>query len=199
MTINWYGQYCFKITAARTKAEPVNIILDPPDKASGLRGPKLEADILLSTLESEKIPAGDYFLINTPGEFDVKDVYIRGINAKQTIIYKISVEDIKFCHLGRISQPEFEPAQLEEIGDVDILTLPVGADPKSAVKIMSQIEPKITLPMFYNIPKSAEKPGKLEDFLKLLGIEKLESLPKLNIKAKDLPKEEEAKVFILEA
>lgn len=200
MNINWYGQTCFKITAS--KGEQINLILDPPTEDSGIRGPKLEADILLSSDPSEKIEKGEFFLINMPGEYDVKGISIRGIHAQGSYIYVIEVEDMRICHLGRIHQDELSPSQLETIGDIDILMVPVGGgkslDAARAVKIMSQIEPKITIPMYYKIEKSKEKLDELRLFLKILGIEKLDKSEKLSIKKKDLPAEE-AKIIVLEA
>ena len=199
MTINWFGQTCFKITASRAKSEQANIIIDPPSKESGLKSPKLDSDILIA----KKAPQGEYFLIDTPGEFDVKDVFIRGIGAKRAIIYVIKTEGLKICHLGKIDQEELNSSQLEEIGDIDILMVPVGGgdslDAKRASAIMSQIEPKITIPMNYNTQGSKEKLEKADSFLKILGIGKMEAVPKLLIKEKDLPKEDEAKIIVLEA
>lgn len=197
MNINWYGQTCFKISALRSKNGQVNIIIDPPTKDSGLRGPKLEADILLLTDSQEKIASEGYFLIAGPGEYDIKDIYIQGIKANGSIVYTIEAEDMKLCHLGRISQKELTSEQVDLIGEVDILFLPIGIDPKTSVKIMSQIEPKVIIPMHYKIPKSKampagrqEKLDSINNFLKILGIKSLEKTSKLSIKKKDLPKEE---------
>ena len=67
---------------------------------------------------------------------------------------------------------------------------------KEAPKIMAQIEPKITIPMHYAVPKLKIKLDPLDKFLKTFGIKNLESMKKLSIKKKDLPPEE-AKIIIL--
>jgi hypothetical protein len=190
MTINWYGQACFKILAQKSK-EPVSVIIDPPTKSSGIRGPKLDADVLLLSDSKEKFsPADNCFVIDMPGEYDIKEIYVKGIQSKDLIIYVLEIEDVKVCHLGKINQTELTTEQLETIGDVDILMLPIdGGDIKTAIKIMSQIEPKITIPMHKD---------SLNSFLKMLGIEKIEKLPKLTIKKKDLPQGDEAKIIALE-
>ena len=196
MNINWYGQTCFKISVSKSKNGQVNIIIDPPTKDSGLRGPKLEADILLST-DIKGLSAGSHFLITGPGEYDIKDIYIQGTKAKGATIYTIEAEDMKLCHLGRINQKELTSEQIDLIGEVDILFLPIGTDPKTSVKIMSQIEPKVIIPMYYKISKSKEKLDSINSFLKILGIKSIEKTTKLSIKAKDLPKEE-VKIISLE-
>lgn len=207
MTITWYGQTCFRINTLKSRNGSVNILIDPFEKEIGLRPPKTEADILLVTHDNKRTLSGNFFLINGPGEYDVKGVYIQGILGKKeevsenTTIYTIEAEKMKICHLGKLGQKELFPNQIERIGKVDILMVPIGGKETlkadAAVKIMSQIEPKIIIPMYYRIPKLKVKLEGLDKFLKSLGIKSLEPLPKLSIKKKDIS-EEEAKIIILE-
>ncbi len=221
MNIKWFGQTCFKITTFKEKNHPVILLIDPPEKESGIRSPKLEADILLFTslslykekknLLKESSKEDNCFPITGPGEYEIKGVYIQGIPAEskkpgdkkkeKETIYTIENEGIKICHLGKIKQTELTPEELERIGEVDILMVPIGGnesiDAKGAIKLMSQIEPKITIPMYYQIPKIKKKLGTLKNFLKNLGLEELEPVSKLSIKQKDIPKEE-AKIIVLE-
>lgn len=215
MNITWKGQSCFQINTSQGKNNQVNIVIDPYSEDIGLRVPKLEADILLVTHDHHdhnnvKAVAGNPFLITGPGEYEVKDVFIQGIPAFHdsssgkekgaNTIYTIEAEDLKICHLGDLGQKELTPEQAEKIGEVDILMIPVGGvytiSAKEAVKIMSQIEPSIIIPMHYQIPKLKIKLDGIDKFLKVMGIKKLESLSKLSIKKKDiLP--EEAKIIAL--
>jgi len=211
MNINWYGENCFRIIAQPVKG-PVNILIDPPSKESGLRSPKLEADVLLFTNpEAEKNVSGAYFWASGPGEYDVKEVYMRGVPAEtktgkssiasNNTIYAIDAEGIKICHLGLLGDKELSTEQLDKIGEVDVLMIPVGGgsslDAQQAVKIMSQIEPKIIIPMNYKIPQIKTELDGVDKFLKILGIKSLEALPKLSIKQKDISGEE-AKVIVLQ-
>jgi len=61
---------------------------------------------------------------------------------------------------------------------------------------MSQIEPSIIIPMHYAIPKLKMKLNGLDKFLKTMGVKKLDTLPKLSIKKKDISPEE-AKIVVL--
>ncbi len=206
MNITWYGQNCFRINTLKSRNGSVNILIDPFEKEIGLRPPKTEADILLVTHDNKRTLSGNFFLINGPGEYDVKGVYIQGILGKKeevfenTTIYTIEAEKMKICHLGKLGQKELFPNQIERIGKVDILMVPIGGKETlkadAAVKIMSQIEPKIIIPMYYKIPKLKVKLEGLDKFLKSLGIKSLEPLPKLSIKKKDIS-EEEVKVIVL--
>lgn len=215
MQIIWHGQSCFQIVARREKNNQVSIVIDPFSEEIGLRVPKLEADILLVTHShydhnNIKAVSGSPFLISGPGEYEVKEVYIQGIHSwhdekqgsqrGENTIYTIEAEDLKLCHLGDLGQKELTADQLEKIGEVDILMIPVGGiytiSSKEAPKIMAQIEPKIIIPMHYQVPKLKIKLDGLDKFLKTMGIKSIESLNKLSIKKKDLS-EEEIKIIVL--
>lgn len=217
MQIIWKGQSCFQVITSREKNNlgdvshgnnQVNIVIDPYSETTGLRVPKLEADILLITHDhpdhnNVKAVSGNYFLISGPGEYEIKDVFIQGIPAFHTpacetgkgevVVYTIESEGIKICHLGDLGQKELTEDQVEKIGNIDILMIPVGGvytiNSKEATKIISQIEPRIVIPMHYHIPKLKIKLEGLEKFLKAMGVKSPETLNKLTIKKKDLPEE----------
>ncbi|GAI04066.1 unnamed protein product [marine sediment metagenome] len=86
MQITWQGQSFFVIRAKDKQNGEVEIAIDPFDKTLGLRVPKVEADILLITHShydhaNKKAIIGTPFLIETPGEYEIKGVSIRGIPA----------------------------------------------------------------------------------------------------------------------
>ena len=215
MQIIWKGQSCFQISASRGKNNQVNIVIDPYSEDTGLKVPKLEADILLvshdhSDHNNVKAVGGNPFLIQGPGEYEVKEIFIQGISAfhdsvlgkekGNNTIYTIEAEDLRICHLGDLGQKELTPEQVEKIGEVDVLMIPVGGaytiSAKEAVKIMSQIEPSIIIPMHYHLPKLKIKLDGIDAFFRVMGIKKLDSLPRLSIKKKDILSEE-AKIIVL--
>ncbi|MFH1656660.1 MAG: MBL fold metallo-hydrolase [Candidatus Nealsonbacteria bacterium] len=216
MIITWKGQSCFQISTSQGKNGLISIVIDPFSDDLGLKVPKLQADVLLishdhSDHNNIKSVSGDPFIINGAGEYDIKEISIEGMSAfhdnsegkerGKTTIYTIETEKIRLCHLGDLGQKELTEEQLEKIGDVDILMIPIGGtftiNANEAVKIMSQIEPRIILPMHYNIPKLKLKLDGIDQFLKVLGIKSLEAVPKLAIKKKDISGDE-VKVIILE-
>jgi L-ascorbate metabolism protein UlaG (beta-lactamase superfamily) len=209
MTIIWHGQSCFQISISQAKNNHLNIVIDPFSEAIGLRLPKLEADILLVSHQhydhnNIKAVSGSPFLISGPGEYEVKNVFIQGIHSwhdnsqgrerGENTIYTIEAEDLKLCHLGDFGQKELTEEQLEKIGEVDVLIIPIGGvytiSAKEALKIMSQLEPKIIIPMHYHLPKLNIKLDGLDKFLKMVGIKSIEPQPKLTIKKKDISPEE---------
>ncbi len=215
MHIIWKGQSCFQILTAQQKGEQLSIVIDPFDEAIGLKPQSLSANILLVTHQHHdhnnvKIIKNSPFLIDNPGEYEIKDIFIKGIPAfhddvrgkekGRITIYAVETEDLRLCHLGDLGQKELTPDQLEEIGDIDILMIPVGGvytiNGIQAAKIISQIEPRIVIPMHYQIPKLKLRLDGVDKFLKTMGIKSIESQAKLLIKKKDLPAEE-IKVVVL--
>lgn len=215
MQISWLGQACFQILTSPEKGERVSIIIDPFAEDIGLKLPKLSADILLITHQHKdhnnlKKISGNYFLIEKPGEYEIKNVFIQGIPSfhdnsfgkerGENIIFTIESEDLRICHLGDLGQKELSEEQLENIGEVDILMIPVGGvytiSAKEAFSIMNQLEPKITIPMHFKIKNLKIELEGIEKFLKILGIKKIEPIEKLSIKKKDL-NPDEAKIVLL--
>jgi len=215
MKIIWRGQSLFEIIAKTREQDEVKIVIDPYNKELGLRVPKLKADILLVTHDhydhaNTKAVEGSPFLIEGPGEYEVKGVSVKGIPVShdneggtkrgEVTIYTIEAEDITLCHLADIGQKELTENQLDEIGEINILMIPVGGvytvDAKEASHIVNQIEPQIVLPMHYKIPKLKEKLKGLDEFLKVEGVKNGEPLPKLNIKKRDMV-DEKTKVIVL--
>jgi L-ascorbate metabolism protein UlaG (beta-lactamase superfamily) len=197
------------------------LVLDPLDDSSGLKIPGISADIILQdggSKESAKSVKGkmageggrkDPFLISGPGEYEIRNIFIQGIisnvnngsvSKEKNTIYVLEAEEMRICHLGRLSQKELNSEQIEEIGNVDILMVPVGGgkylDAKSASKVIGQVEPRIVIPMLFKLPKIKEKLDGLEDFLKVMGQKAVQPQPKLLIKARDLS-EEGPKVAVL--
>lgn len=215
MQISWKGQACFFVIIQRNKQEQVKIVLDPFDPSIGLKLPSLEADIVAVTHDHEdhnnsKEVKGDPFVISNPGEYEIKDVFVKGIpsfhddsqgkDRGMNTIYVIEAESIRICHLGDIGQTELSSEQIEKIGNIDLLLVPVGGvytiGAKHAAKIVHQIEPRMVIPMHYALPKLKFKLDKVDDFLREMGVKDAEPESKLVLKAKDFSLDE-MKVMVL--
>lgn len=215
MEITWLGHAFFKIKTEPKKGEEVTVAIDPYDFSIGLKAKSFPADILLISHEhydhnNRKLIEGNPFVVSGPGEYEVKGVYIEGIEGYhdekkgaergKITMYTIESEGIKICHLSDLGQKELTDYQLERIGEVDILMIPVGGtytiSHKEAPDIISQIEPKIVIPMHYAFPELKLKLEDVGKFLKEMGIKEPERLKKLKIKKKDLPPE--TKIILLD-
>jgi len=211
MEIIWHGHSFFEIQSKKAK-----IAIDPFDEKIGILPKKVKADILLISHDhydhnNKKIILGDYFLIDGPGEYEVKGVFIEGIDSfhddkggkerGKNTIYKIEIEGFKICHFGDFGQKELSENQKEKLEDLDVLMIPVGGvytiSAKEAVKIVQELEPKLVIPMHYFLPKLKIKIDSVESFLKLMGIKKLKPVEKLVLK-KGEKLEGETKVLVLE-
>lgn len=209
MTISWYGEACFLLEAGG-----IRILIEPPGKESGLSSPRLKSDILIfsSSRNQSGKPFEDYqddqtFTIGSAGEYEVRGANISGIQDDLNIIYNIEMDGIKIVHLGFLNK-ELDNEKLSTLGDPDIVLVPAGGlaagkqmdggilDAEKAMAVISQIEPKIAIPMLYDTKGLKIKREPLSAFVK--ESEAKDSLvPKLSIKRKDLI-EEETKIVILE-
>ncbi len=143
-------------------------------------------------------------MVDGPGEYDVKEHTISGIPVKNgdqlVTIYYTEVEGIRILNLTHIKKLNLTQDELEDIGEVDILIVPIGAgdvlDFEEAAKTVNLIEPKIVIPSHYKIPGLSIKADSDEKFIKQMG-GKSEKLEKLSIKKKELPLEG-TKLIILE-
>lgn len=207
--LTWAGQSCFQISVSNSRDHAADIVIDPFDEDfTGLKLPNLSADIALITHNHKdhnniKDLKGDPFVIQGPGEYEVKEVFIQGIPSfhddkggkekGQNTIYTIEAEELRFCHLGDLGQKLLTDEQLEKIDKVDVLMIPVGGeytiDSSAAQKIISQIEPKIVIPMHYALPKSKEKLDDVSKFLKTMGKPSITAQDKFIVKASTLPKD----------
>lgn len=215
--IYWAGQSCFEISVSNSRDHEANIVIDPFDEETGLKVPNLSADILLVTHShhdhnNTKAIKGTPFLIEGPGEYEVKGVFVQGIpafhddvNGKEkgnNTIYTLEAEDIKFCHLGDLGQKQLTDEQVDKIGAIDVLMIPVGGeytiDSSLAQKIIAQIEPRIVIPMHYALPKSKTKLDDVSKFLKTMGKPSIQPVDKLTVKTSTLPKEGAMEIVVLQ-
>jgi len=217
MEIRWFGQSFFVVRAKKGK-KVLRIAIDPYNEKIGLRLPRVETQVVLMTcgdcnsIASKADLKGNPFIVNEPGEYETEEVLIHGIrsfrdnkNGREkgiNIIYKFKAEEIDVCHLGALGQEELSPEHVERIGEVDILMIPVGGtdtiDGKEAAEIVSQIGPKIVIPMHYQIPGSLVKLESVDKFLKNIGTEKASPLKTLEITSSEFSEEEKTEVAVLE-
>jgi len=205
MIITHIGHSCFKLQD-KLGPEGVTVTTDPFDKTIGLKVPNFESDIVTISHDhpdhnNASALRGDPFVIKTPGEYEVKGVMVQGISTKhdekngsergENVIFRIEIDDIVVGHLGDLGHA-LSDEQLEEFSEIDILLIPVGGnytiDAKKAVEVISQIEPRIIIPMHYKTKELKIDIEAVDKFVKEIGIEPQEE-EKLKINKKDLPQE----------
>lgn len=206
MNIQYYGDYCFKITAkpGGRATEDIVIWTDPCDKSTGLRSPQGQADIVfLSHLNGVDFDSdglrGEKVMIVNPGEYATKGINAFGISSYQDMesgavrgqntIFVFQVESMNLCFLGALGH-ELTPQQIEKIAAVDILFVPVGNQDTLAVKqiddLIRKIEPALVVPMHYRMDGMETTIDDEKVFCTEIGTCPAEKVTKLNLKKKDL-------------
>ena len=203
MDISWFGQSCFKI-----KGKQASIILDPYSDQIGFKLPKLESDIVAITHDhydhsASSEVSGDPFVITGPGEYEIKGISVVGMSSfhdnkkgqerGKNILYNVQVDGVRIAHLGDLGQEELTAAQIEGLGSVGVLMIPVGSvytiDASTAAKISASLEPDIILPMHYQDKEAKVDLEPVENFLKEMGKENVEKVKKLTVSKDRLPSE----------
>ncbi len=201
MQITWRGQTCFTIKSKNNGKETLLVINPFDPQKTGIKLKSLRPDIVLLSHNNfeYKNSKTEYFLINTPGEFEIKNIFIQGIpspaskqNKKSNIIFIIESEGINIAHLGELGEL-LETEQLDKMKNIDILMVPVGGgrylNSSQAIEIINQIDPRIIIPMQYHLPGLKEKLDKIEKFSQEIGISASKPVDKINISKNKLPHE----------
>lgn len=206
MIITWQGHSCFKIQD-KIGPDGITLVTDPFNKEIGLKVPNFEADIVTVSHDHDdhnNVGAlrGNPFVINCAGEYDFKGVLVEGIDSYHdeskgekrgiNVIYRFEVEDVSIVHLGDLGN-SLDNTQLEKLAGTDILLIPVGGkytlDAKKAVEVISQIEPRIVIPMHYKTEGVKIDIDPIDKFIKEIGVTPTYE-EKLKISKKDLPQED---------
>lgn len=199
MFIEWKGHSCFLLTAQNG----VRLLTDPFNERVGYPLPKVEVDGVTVSHEhydhnSAELLPGKPVVVKGPGQHLVSGIEIRGIasfhdeeqgNARGlNTVFMMTIDGIRICHLGDLGHL-LSPAQLAEIGDVDVLCIPVGGfytiDAGTAREIVAQLKPSVVLPMHYKYDDHVKLPiAPVADFLQYYPT--TENRDILELTAKDL-------------
>src|SRR5713101_102746 len=147
--------------------------------------------------------SGNPRVVRGPGEYEISDVLITGVASYhdnkrgqergRNTIYVIHMDDLVICHLGDLGHT-LQEEQLEEVADADILLIPIGGhntiNATQAAEVISQVEPRIIIPMHY--PPTALVEGKrdtldpMDKFCREMGVEAINAQPKLVVTRNNL-------------
>ena len=163
MKIKWFGQSCFMITSENG----TKVLTDPFKKMLGYKLPEIEANIVSTSHEHgdhNNINAvkSSFVHINELGEFSEDGIEIKGVETfhdkfsgskrGKNTVYNFKIDEINICHCGDLGHI-LTSNQIEEIGNVDILLLPVGGlatiNAFDAAQVIKQLSPTIVIPMHY--------------------------------------------------
>ncbi|HSX45123.1 MAG TPA: MBL fold metallo-hydrolase [Candidatus Saccharimonadales bacterium] len=197
MEIQYYGANCVRLSTKKA-----SIIVDDNLAKLGQKSVTKSGDIVLMTIPQDSTgKAEPKIIIDMPGEYEVSNTSIQGVAArshvdeagkKSATMFKVIADEVKTVVVGHV-YPELNDEQLEALGTVDVLIIPVGGngytlDSIGALKLIKKIEPKLIIPthyedkaLKYEVPQQP-----LEEALKGLAMEPKETVPKLKIRAGEL-------------
>ncbi len=191
--IEYKGGNCVIISSKKA-----TLVVDPRLSLVGLKDIKTKDEVELATETRFRVENSDArIIIDSPGEYEVGDFTIKGVAAtrhidtpdqeKLSTVYRLECGDVRIAVVGNIA-PKLSEEQLETIGVVDVLVVPVGGggytlDATSATSVVRQIEPKVVVPVHYaGSGLSYEVPQDvLETFVQELGAP-VEQAPKFKLK-----------------
>lgn len=205
MIITHHGKAFFKIQTG-----DMVLAFNPISKDSKFKTNGFGANIALVSMNHEDYNGADLvsyankdpFVITGPGEYEVSDIMIqgfasKGVDDKINSIYYLEFDGIKILYLGAMYQPELAVEVRQNIGDVDMLFVPIGGktvlDAEAAYKLAKSFGPKVIIPMDYG---SDQDKDALKDFLKESGAEKVSPVDKLTVKSKDIAGKEQEVILI---
>lgn len=196
MELQYFGGNCIKLTTKKA-----SLVVDDNLADLGAKSVTRPGEVVLFTQVTENTPKDAKIVIAQPGEYEVSNFSITGVAARahtddetkhSATMYKIIADDLRIAVVGHV-YPELSEDQLETLGTVDVLFIPVGGggftlDPVGALHVIKEIEPKLVIPTQYadNKLKYPVPALDLEAALKALSMEARETVPKLKLKAADL-------------
>lgn len=194
MVITHHGGQCFKVTFGDT-----TLAFDPVSKDSKLPSTKFGSDVAFVSLwhpnfnGTLQVTHGtkEPFVVAGPGAYEVGEVTVRGFGVKTmydgqehwNTIYQVQLEGMNIVFLGALGTPDIESSTLEELGDIDILFIPIGGgdvlEVPQASKLAVKLEARVVIPMHYDAKA-------LTAFLKEESAEGVKPVEKLTLKKRDV-------------
>lgn len=219
MDIKYLGHSSFKL-----KGKTMTVITDPFDsKMVGIPYAKMVADVVSVSHQHpdhndlSKVSATpgreEVFVVNRPGEYEVGGVGMMGIRTwhddkegaerGENVIFTFTIDGVIVCHLGDLGHSLSE-RQVELIGDIDVLLVPVGGGytigPSQAVQVIEALSPSIVVPMHYKVSGMGDGFSELvtvDEFLEKAGYGGAKKEDKLSVTKGSLPEEMEVVVLSL--
>ncbi len=198
MELTWYGLGCFRIVE---RGFP-SVVMDPfNEEETGLVLPRSRAEVVTSSALLEEAQSarwkglrGVTHTLAGPGEYEIGGLFITGVATFRdrkhgaelgpNVVFSINVNGVVVCHLGEIGHTPTQ-AQVEAMGSVNVLLIPVGLPgglvPAMASEIVSLIEPDIVVPMNYRTPGLRLSRNPVDRFLKEMGVTWGEAQPSLKV------------------
>ena len=158
MDVQFHGANCITIATKH-----VRVVIDDNLVDHGQKSITKPGDLALFTGAHSAPAVAVKLSIDHPGEYEVSEVSLYGIalrshmdeaKIKSTTAYKFIIDDVRYLVTGHI-YPELTERELEAIGTVDVMFVPVGGngyttDSIGALKLIKKIEPRLVIPTHFD-------------------------------------------------
>ena len=207
MDLEFFGANCIRLVTKKA-----TIVIDDTLAKNGSKTITRDSDISVHTQDILGAATGKALLVASPGEFEVSGVSITGVQARAhtdepnqmtATMYKFVCDDMHVLVVGHV-YPDLTDAQLELIGKVDVMVVPVGGngftlDPLGALKVIKKVEPAVVVPTQYAIAGlSYEVPAlNLDEALQNLTMQPKETIDKL--KGREVEKHAELSLVLVQS
>jgi L-ascorbate metabolism protein UlaG (beta-lactamase superfamily) len=174
MKIKWYGHACFRI-----EGDDTVIVTDPyTPEVAGLDPMDEPADVVVMSSATDKfhsdasmVPGNPKVLnalkISGRGPVEVNNVIFEALptmeslahkeNPDENAIYRFELEGMSILHLGDLGNPLTDEQLALLRGRVDVLLALTGGPPtielEDLQRAIEEIQPRVVIPMHYQIPK----------------------------------------------
>lgn len=193
--IEYKGANAVTLTTKKT-----SVIFDPNVSIVGLKNVDVKNAVEVTTEDRFGVEGAEpKLLVNSPGEYEVGEVALLGLPARrhidaedqgnQATIYRVTIGDVRVAVIGNIA-PKLTDDQLEALGVVDIVVIPVGGngytlDATDAAFMVRQISPRVVVPIHYaDADLKYEVPqDDVETFVKELAANVVEAGSKFKLKS----------------
>jgi len=202
MKITWLGHAAFLLETGGVK-----IVTDPYDSSVGYKPITMPVDI--ATVSHDHFDhnhvkglAGNPQTVKGSGKVVFKEIAFTGVptyhdatggsERGDNTVFVMEAEGMRVCHLGDLGHT-LSAQQVEAIGPVDILFLPVGGtytvDAAEATKTMQDLNPKVVIPMHFKTEVLGFPIAGVDAFTTGKGNVKRQGAAQLEVSAATLPDE----------
>jgi len=203
------GSACFRL-----RGKEAAIVTDPLFLGNNSVVPPLTADIVTISHHDpnhshRESLTGNYHVLDGPGEYEIAGVFIAGVptyhdseggkKRGKNVVFRLDIDDLSICHLGDLGHVPTS-SQIETIGNVDILLVPVGGhttiDATQAAEVASLLQPRLVIPMHYNNgAPGSDHLDTVERFCKEMGATSVKPQARANVTRNNLPADMQVMLF----
>lgn len=206
MELRWLGGSAVRLGGQRSR-----VYMEGPAAAIPAPGRGLMTVSRLDGADTGRRPDGSFLLLS-PGEYEVDEVFVIGIatGAEELVtpvrqaqspshegaagarrasiaetLFNVNLEGVNVLHAGSAASKPSQ-AQVDELGAVDVLVLPLGAVTTAAAQAwISLLQPAIVVPL----ADGDDGADRLRRFLDAVGASASEPREALQVQAGNLPED----------